>query len=131
MRLQTQSLSFLLILCAAPFSLAATWGFEEATISVNKKGAGVGGGFKDKCGFSSPQASMDTQTKWMIQDRRKQSPAEACHSWSIGYPQDPFDSQRGQQSQKAASSLPSCQRPQERTRHIICISGEGKWEGQD
>lgn len=50
MRLQTPLLTFLLILCAASFGFAATWGFEDATISVNKKGAGVGGGFKDKIG---------------------------------------------------------------------------------
>ncbi|CAF9929835.1 hypothetical protein IMSHALPRED_008007 [Imshaugia aleurites] len=48
MQVPSQLLSFLLILCAASFSVAATWGFEDATVSVNKKGAGVGGGFKGK-----------------------------------------------------------------------------------
>ena len=27
---------------------AASWGFEDATISVQSKGAGIGGGFKEK-----------------------------------------------------------------------------------
>lgn len=48
MRLPGQFLSCILILCAASLSAAATWGFEDATVSVNKKGAGVGGGFKEK-----------------------------------------------------------------------------------
>ena len=48
MRLLGQFLSFILVLCAASLGAAATWGFEDATVSVNKKGAGVGGGFKEK-----------------------------------------------------------------------------------
>ena len=48
MRLLGQFQSFFLILCAASLGAAATWGFEDATVSVNKKGAGVGGGFKEK-----------------------------------------------------------------------------------
>ena len=48
MRLPGHFLSYSLILCAASLSAAATWGFEDATVSVNKKGAGVGGGFKEK-----------------------------------------------------------------------------------
>ena len=60
MRLSSQLLSLLLVLCASNICVAATWGFEDATVSVNKKGAGVGGGFKEKYGFSSPQASRDT-----------------------------------------------------------------------
>lgn len=60
MRLSRQLLSFLLVIYAASISVAATWGFEDATVSVNKKGAGVGGGFKEKYGFSSPQAIWDT-----------------------------------------------------------------------
>lgn len=57
MRLPSQLLSFLLLLCAGTVCVAATWGFEDATVSVNKKGAGVGGGFKEKYGLASPQAS--------------------------------------------------------------------------
>lgn len=60
MRLSSQLFSFLLVICAASLGVAATWGFEDATVSVNKKGAGVGGGFKEKSGFSSPQALWDT-----------------------------------------------------------------------
>ena len=48
MRLPGQFLSFILILCASSLGAAATWGFEDATVSVSKKGAGVGGGFKEK-----------------------------------------------------------------------------------
>ena len=48
MRLPSQFLSFILVFCATSLSVAATWGFEDATVSVNKKGAGVGGGFKEK-----------------------------------------------------------------------------------
>lgn len=48
MRQTCDILSFLLVLWAASLGAAATWGFEDATVSVNKKGAGVGGGFKEK-----------------------------------------------------------------------------------
>lgn len=48
MRQAGNILSFLLVLCAASLGATATWGFEDATVSVNKKGAGVGGGFKEK-----------------------------------------------------------------------------------
>ena len=48
MRLPGQFLYCIFILCAASLGAAATWGFEDATVSVNKKGAGVGGGFKEK-----------------------------------------------------------------------------------
>ncbi|KAL9069123.1 MAG: hypothetical protein Q9161_005770 [Pseudevernia consocians] len=50
MRLPSQLLSLLLVLCTVSLSVADTWGFEDATVSVNKKGAGVGGGFKEKIG---------------------------------------------------------------------------------
>lgn len=48
MRRAGNLLPYLLFLCAASLGAAATWGFEDATVSVNKKGAGVGGGFKEK-----------------------------------------------------------------------------------
>ena len=49
MRLSGQIFSLLLVLCIASLGAAVTWGFEDATVSVNKKGAGVGGGgFKEK-----------------------------------------------------------------------------------
>ena len=51
MRLPNQLLSLLVALCAASLSVAASWGFEDATVSVSKKGAGVGGGLKEKYGF--------------------------------------------------------------------------------
>ena len=66
MRLPSQLLSLLVVVCAASFSVAATWGFEDATVSVNKKGAGAGAGFKEKYGFPSIQASSDTQTDHSI-----------------------------------------------------------------
>ena len=62
MRLPSQILSLLVLVCAASLSAAATWGFEDATVSVNKKGAGVGGGFKEKYGFPFLQAPSDTWT---------------------------------------------------------------------
>lgn len=62
MLIPTQQVSFLLILCAATLTVAATWGFEDATVSVNKKGSGVGGGFKEKYRAPSPDASLATWT---------------------------------------------------------------------
>ena len=38
----------LLALCAGNLASAASWGFDDATISVQGKGAGVGGGLKEK-----------------------------------------------------------------------------------
>ena len=64
MRLPSQILSLLLVLCAAFSSVAATWGFEDATVSINKKGTGVGGGFKEKYGFPFLQVPSDTQTDY-------------------------------------------------------------------
>ena len=61
MRLPNQ-LSLLLVVCAASLGIATKWGFEDATVSVNKKGAGVGGGFKEKYGLPSPQVLLGTQT---------------------------------------------------------------------
>ena len=48
MRLPGQVPYCVFLLYAASLGAAATWGFEDATVSVNKKGAGVGGGFKEK-----------------------------------------------------------------------------------
>lgn len=62
MRLPSQLLTFLLVICTASLGAAATWGFEDATVSVNRKGAGVGGGLKEKYGYSPPQAPLDNQT---------------------------------------------------------------------
>lgn len=36
------------ILAAASAAYGASWGFEDATITVQEKGAGVGGGVKEK-----------------------------------------------------------------------------------
>ena len=66
MRLPNQLLSCLLVLCAASLTVSTSWGFEDATVSVNKKGAGVGGGFKEKYTFSSQQLSLDTQADCSI-----------------------------------------------------------------
>lgn len=92
MRLPSHLFSFLLVVCTASLGVAATWGFEDATVSVNnKKGAGAGGGFKEKYGCSSPQAPLDHQTDRGTQDWRKQSSVEACHTRSIGHAKDPPD----------------------------------------
>jgi hypothetical protein len=37
-----------LLLLGAGVAQAASWGFDEAVLSVNSKGAGVAGGLKDK-----------------------------------------------------------------------------------
>ena len=64
MRLPSQYLYFLLLLCTASLSVAASWGFEDATVSVNKKGAGVGGGLKEKYAPShrKPNEYTDSQS---------------------------------------------------------------------
>ena len=36
------------ILTAASAAYGASWGFEDATLTVQEKGAGVGGGVKEK-----------------------------------------------------------------------------------
>jgi oligosaccharyltransferase complex subunit delta (ribophorin II) len=36
------------ILAAASAAYGASWGFEDATLTVQEKGAGVGGGVKEK-----------------------------------------------------------------------------------
>ena len=47
--MRLQLLSPLLVLYAAALGGAASsWGFDDATISVQGKGAGVGGGLKEK-----------------------------------------------------------------------------------
>lgn len=39
----------LLAFTAAPTAAASAWGFTDATVSVQTKGAGVGSGLKEKC----------------------------------------------------------------------------------
>lgn len=52
--MRLQLLSPLLVLYAAALGGAASsWGFDDATISVQGKGAGVGGGLKEKQAFHS------------------------------------------------------------------------------
>lgn len=47
------------LLVAAGVVDAASWGFDEAIISVSGKGAGVGGGFKDKyVNYTASQAML-------------------------------------------------------------------------
>ena len=48
MRLFVSCLTLLVALGASEVSAAAGWGFSEATLSVQGKGAGVGGGIKEK-----------------------------------------------------------------------------------
>lgn len=49
MRLQSPSLfAFCLFIWTLPLALAASWGFNDATVSVQGKKDGVGGGAKDK-----------------------------------------------------------------------------------
>lgn len=44
------------ILAAASAAYGATWGFEDATLTVQEKGAGVGGGAKEKLSLTSALA---------------------------------------------------------------------------
>ena len=41
-----------LLALAVPGSIAASWGFGDATLSIQPKGAGVGGGVKER--YTSP-----------------------------------------------------------------------------
>lgn len=41
------------VLAAASAAYGATWGFEDATLTVQEKGAGVGGGAKEKSVFGN------------------------------------------------------------------------------
>jgi len=43
--------SLLLLGRVSPALSAPSWGFEDATISVQSKGAGIGGGFKERYSF--------------------------------------------------------------------------------
>lgn len=55
MRFQTPLLSLSLLLCTATLGTAASsWGFDDATVSVQAKGAGVGGGLKEKSAVTVP-----------------------------------------------------------------------------
>lgn len=83
MRLQTQLLSSLLVLCAASLGVAATWGFEDATVSVNKRGAGVGGGFKEKIGenkaLSKPVTLGASETLKILLTTKEDNKAKRPH----------------------------------------------------
>jgi len=43
-----RSLAFSLISLNVSSAIAASWGFSDATLSVQAKGAGVGGGIREK-----------------------------------------------------------------------------------
>ncbi|KAI9831133.1 MAG: hypothetical protein M1819_005221 [Sarea resinae] len=49
-----------LLLAGLSTAWGASWGFDDATISVQPKGAGIGGGFKDKLSPASPLSSPIT-----------------------------------------------------------------------
>jgi oligosaccharyltransferase complex subunit delta (ribophorin II) len=48
MRVLQGFVSSLLLSGAAIVSAASSWSFEDATVTISSKGAGVGGGSKDK-----------------------------------------------------------------------------------
>ena len=48
MRFLHSFLSPLLLSSAFVVSAASSWGFEDATLTIQSKGAGVGGGLKEK-----------------------------------------------------------------------------------
>jgi len=54
MRFQSPLLSLSLLLSAATLGTATSlWGFDDATVSIHGKGAGVGGALKEKYVFDS------------------------------------------------------------------------------
>ncbi|CAD6587568.1 MAG: hypothetical protein ASARMPRED_003186 [Alectoria sarmentosa] len=83
MRLSSQLFSSLLVICAASLGVAATWGFEDATVSVNKKGAGVGGGFKEKIvenkALSKPIALGSSETLKILLTTKEDNNAKRPH----------------------------------------------------
>ncbi|KAF2031313.1 hypothetical protein EK21DRAFT_99860 [Setomelanomma holmii] len=56
MRVLSSLVSSLFLSGAAIVSAASSWSFEDATVSISTKGAGVGGGSKDKLNPSTPLA---------------------------------------------------------------------------
>ncbi|KAH7078439.1 Oligosaccharyltransferase subunit Ribophorin II-domain-containing protein [Paraphoma chrysanthemicola] len=56
MRVLSGFVSSLLLSGASIVSAASSWGFEDATVSISTKGAGVGGGSKDKLSPTAPLA---------------------------------------------------------------------------
>jgi oligosaccharyltransferase complex subunit delta (ribophorin II) len=48
MQLLPSSLSLILLACCSVLVAGASWGFTDATVAVQGKGAEVGGGFKEK-----------------------------------------------------------------------------------
>ena len=40
--------STVFLICNTALVLGASWGFSDATVAIHSKGAGVGGGFKEK-----------------------------------------------------------------------------------
>ncbi|MCJ1404653.1 hypothetical protein MMC11_007879 [Xylographa trunciseda] len=54
MRFSALSIALSLLAGATPIVSGASWGFSDATITVQSKGAGVGGGFKEKLAENQP-----------------------------------------------------------------------------
>jgi oligosaccharyltransferase complex subunit delta (ribophorin II) len=48
MRLSLQVLRLGLLASVVPSVIAVSWGFRDATVSIQKKGAGVGAGIQEK-----------------------------------------------------------------------------------
>jgi len=48
MQLLPSSLSFTVLACFIARVSGASWGFTDATVAVERKGTGAGGGFKEK-----------------------------------------------------------------------------------
>ncbi|KAF2815083.1 uncharacterized protein BDZ99DRAFT_190217 [Mytilinidion resinicola] len=60
MRFFRSILPSLLVSGACVVSAASSWGFEDATLTVQSKGAGVGGGLKEKLAVNSPLSKQVT-----------------------------------------------------------------------
>lgn len=48
MHLWQATVPFCLLAAALPMAVASAWGFTDATVAVQPKGAGINGGFKEK-----------------------------------------------------------------------------------
>lgn len=79
MRFLFSSAQLLLLGGLSLFAAASSWGFEDATLSIQGKKSGGGGGLKEKCAFSMPMKLFCTPTDNClgIKDIRKKGLEEA------------------------------------------------------
>lgn len=67
MQISKQIISSFLSLCAlVSVTAASSWGFDDATVSVHGKKAGVGGGFKEKYALNPLQSLALLTDPWVL-----------------------------------------------------------------